>query len=526
MTRLRVFYILLFLFSNITLNFAEWRVISGPEGNNLYCVYFFDEGVGLIAGANGIILKSINGGSFWYNVNNTNEDRSFGSISFINQNEGWIGSRYSTVLLKSTDAGETWDVNFTPRVIFDIHFFDSNIGIFSSAEWSFDYGYIYKTTDGGEEWTQKIMVGGDKYYSISFPSCLTGYVFTKNGFISKTIDQGENWLLSNRIFVDDDLLDIYFVNNNNGWAVCWWGKIYRTTNGSSSWKMVHEDSTIWYLNSIFFLNSNEGWAGGVGFPNNDTGIILHTTDGGNTWHAQGTTFPWGILDLYFIDSNTGWAVGQNGLILKYDAQPKISVVPSSYNFDTVGINTTKDYTFRLNNIGDATMNGTINLDDNSEDFSIISGNGLYSLNAGQYRDIVVRFAPISLGYKDHFLNITHDATNADTPYRVKIEGECVDPTNIEKDLLNIVPNEFILYQNFPNPFNPNTTISFDIPKNSFITINIYSLNGRIIETILQKNLQVGRHSIVFNASDLSSGIYYYELKSKNFRSVKKLVVLK
>ncbi len=89
-----------------------------------------------------------------------------------------------------------------------------------------------------------------------------------------------------------------------------------------------------------------------------------------------------------------------------------------------------------------------------------------------------------------------------------------------------VPTQFNLHQNYPNPFNPSTTITFDIPKDTFVSLKVYDISGRVINQLVKSFLNEGHYNIEFNGSDLSSGIYYYELTAGDFRSVKKLVLTK
>ena len=91
---------------------------------------------------------------------------------------------------------------------------------------------------------------------------------------------------------------------------------------------------------------------------------------------------------------------------------------------------------------------------------------------------------------------------------------------------NYFANEFQLYQNYPNPFNPSTTISFNLDSESFVTLNIYNLIGEKIQTLINENLSSGYHSISFNANKLAAGLYFYELKTNNHSTRKKMILLK
>jgi hypothetical protein len=89
-----------------------------------------------------------------------------------------------------------------------------------------------------------------------------------------------------------------------------------------------------------------------------------------------------------------------------------------------------------------------------------------------------------------------------------------------------IPTVFALYQNYPNPFNPVTTIKFDLPKNSFVTIRIYDLLGRELETSISQNFPAGSYDIRFNAMNLASGVYFYKIEAGDFKDLKKMVVVK
>ncbi|MCX6164561.1 MAG: T9SS type A sorting domain-containing protein, partial [Ignavibacteriae bacterium] len=95
-------------------------------------------------------------------------------------------------------------------------------------------------------------------------------------------------------------------------------------------------------------------------------------------------------------------------------------------------------------------------------------------------------------------------------------------SNTETD----IPKNFSLSQNYPNPFNPVTKISFSIPSETEVTINIYDIQGRQIKTLVNEVKQAGYYDINFNASALTSGIYFYKLKAGNFVLSKKMIIIK
>ena len=88
------------------------------------------------------------------------------------------------------------------------------------------------------------------------------------------------------------------------------------------------------------------------------------------------------------------------------------------------------------------------------------------------------------------------------------------------------PIEFELQQNYPNPFNPSTLISYSIPQNSFVTLQVNDILGNEVATLVKQAQSVGKYDIIFNASNLSNGVYFYTIKADNFTSTKKMILMK
>ncbi|RKZ00245.1 MAG: hypothetical protein DRQ13_00810 [Ignavibacteriae bacterium] len=106
-------------------------------------------------------------------------------------------------------------------------------------------------------------------------------------------------------------------------------------------------------------------------------------------------------------------------------------------------------------------------------------------------------------------------------------------TAVEDDLNTTVPTEFSLEQNYPNPFNPSTKIKFTIPsvtlsevEGSLVTMKIYDVLGKEVATLVNEEKPAGTYEILFNAMNLSSGIYFYQLRAGNFVDTKKIVLIK
>ncbi|MCI0450254.1 MAG: T9SS type A sorting domain-containing protein, partial [Chlorobi bacterium] len=118
---------------------------------------------------------------------------------------------------------------------------------------------------------------------------------------------------------------------------------------------------------------------------------------------------------------------------------------------------------------------------------------------------------------------------------VQITPQVTNPTPVERALCGTVtgissynetPNRFALKQNYPNPFNPTTVIEFSIPENSNVSISVYDASGKEVAVLVNGFKTKGNHSVDFNASNFSSGVYFYKLKADGFEETKKMLLVK
>ncbi|MHB8581159.1 MAG: T9SS type A sorting domain-containing protein [Ignavibacteriaceae bacterium] len=89
-----------------------------------------------------------------------------------------------------------------------------------------------------------------------------------------------------------------------------------------------------------------------------------------------------------------------------------------------------------------------------------------------------------------------------------------------------MPSKYNLSQNYPNPFNPTTVISYSIPKENIVTIKVYDILGNEVANLVNEEKPAGSYSVNFNASKLSSGVYFYRMQAGSFMGTKKLILLK
>ena len=152
--------------------------------------------------------------------------------------------------------------------------------------------------------------------------------------------------------------------------------------------------------------------------------------------------------------------------------------------------------------------------------------GNVSGNSGGNDSVIVKVG--ALGVRNDFqiqdeLLIESDNNVAEVAVGVGIEVSVEEP--------NISPSRFELHQNYPNPFNPSTNIKFDIAQNSHVSITIFNLTGQKVSTLINRHLNIGSYIIIWhglddNGSQVPSGMYFYEMRTPSYQSIKKLVLVK
>ena len=108
--------------------------------------------------------------------------------------------------------------------------------------------------------------------------------------------------------------------------------------------------------------------------------------------------------------------------------------------------------------------------------------------------------------------------------QIDFDGTSKIYNSVEVDFETV--KEYSLSQNYPNPFNPSTEINYTLTKSGNVTLKVYNLLGSEIATLVNGFMEAGKHSVKFDANDITSGIYFYTIKADNFTSTRKMILMK
>jgi len=165
---------------------------------------------------------------------------------------------------------------------------------------------------------------------------------------------------------------------------------------------------------------------------------------------------------------------------------------------------------------------TINSITTSAPFAV-NFDGPVSIQPGPLLRVYPRVVPTQLGETRGWLIINHSAVSSPDSIELVVNGT----PDLGADEPSLLPAEFALYQNYPNPFNPTTKIDFDLPTASPISLKLYNIQGQLVREIINgQAFAPGRHTVELNAAALATGVYIYRLEAANFRSDRKLLLMK
>jgi photosystem II stability/assembly factor-like uncharacterized protein len=469
--------------------FPANNTISTSNTTEVRSFQFKDSLFGYACSCDGLI-RTTNGGNNWTTPIDTGISLKniFWSGDSIINGTGTNGS-----IIRTTNLGNYWFRLYPYSKLplaagySYLKFFDSNNGILIKI---YDNKF-YRTTDGGNNWIQKTTPTGQSLGgSVYFLNINTGYVQAGSG-IAKTTNCGDNW---NQCFSNpNSIVDIYFINENTGMIygfVSNYSFAFKTTDGGLNWFQVQNiegnGQCVYMLDSsICFVTSRQ---------------IYRSTNSGTNWYSVSDTSS--NINCITFYNNLGFAGCWPGIL-------RTSNYGQNWNFINLSKTVTNIHIF----------NSAIAI---PETPYYNDGSLLYTTNSG------FNWAVFKIDSSRMFTRMSFPSANTgyimdDYGYMLKTTtAGTIWVSNIDYK----IPDKYILYQNYPNPFNPWTMIKYDIPKDGFVTIKIYDMLGREITELVGENEKAGFYSILFNGSNLSSGMYLYKIQAGSYSQTKKMVLIK
>lgn len=206
-------------------------------------------------------------------------------------------------------------------------------------------------------------------------------------------------------------------------------------------------------------------------------------------------------------------------VIPFIPRPEISASPFQYRFDTLAVNDTASLILSLFNYGTGNLNIS-NISSSASQFSVTELPSVIPQNEFAYARIKFRPDQFNLAFAS-----TLSIESNDTTIFVNVTGYSNNTIGVTT-LSTEIPVKYSLSQNYPNPFNPVTNLEFGISNPEFVKLKVYDNLGKEVATLVYGNLKPGSYKYNFDASGLTSGIYYYKLETDNFTETKKMLLVK
>jgi photosystem II stability/assembly factor-like uncharacterized protein len=383
------------------------------------------------------------------------------------------------------------------------------------------------------------------------------WVSGSNGVILKSTNLGVNWTrLTNfppnysfRTISCRGIDTVLAVGYLTGFAY-----VFRTTNGGINWNIVISMPGV---HSIWMKNGTQGFL--VGFPQGGRWSLWKTTNGGANWDSTGLFVPqvnneYGFDNSLAIMYNHIWFGTNNSRIYRSTNNGLNWSFVTTPEVNSSAVWIYRDTSFNIfgyfggNNIY-RTTNGGINWIFNTcPDSGMFRGfcPGYYGVDNNPMCAYAIRnnnkiyfagfggsnFIPEYTAPSGKYTHMAYDGNMMYWQYTwaVRDNGGITRISLFRggavKRISDVIPESFGLNQNYPNPFNPATNIEFRTAEFGFVRLTVFDILGREVTTLVNEKLASGEYEVSFDASNLTSGVYFYRLRAENYSAVKKMVLVK
>jgi hypothetical protein len=293
-------------------------------------------------------------------------------------------------------------------------------------------------------------------------------------------------------------------------------------NGGESWQYNTAHNILWTSNLVSDVKIEHQTAPGGAWQT----IVASTPAAGGSYSWAVPNTPTSQARVRISDVSDGSPLDSSNGFFSITVAG-ISVSPAVLAFGQVVAGTTISDTVRITNTGTATLvvssvtTGTA---------YFYPGRTSFTISPLSSDTLSVTFAPSAVqAYSDTLYLSTNAPSN---PFTVPVTGSGSPPTSVPP---GGVPSVFSLAQNFPNPFNPVTTISYALPVESFVSLKVFNTLGQEVATLVHESQIAGRYSVQFpvaganigkGSEKLSSGIYFYRLHAGEFVGMRKMLLVK
>jgi len=472
-------------------------------------------------------------------------------IDYADANNVWICD--GSGVARSTNGGLTWiPAGNAGDGAYSVAAISANTAIVALGPSSGD-GKILRTTDGGTTWNQVYTAAGAWFNLVDNISSTDLWAQSDpiNGVfhIVKSTDGGVTWALASNLPTQPTnvvgILGSYYRIGNT----CWFGtqgttlanRVYKSTNGPDG-PWTFGTTTDQSVNCVAFSS-----VFGIGLAGMTSAIVNVSYDGGNNWSSQ-TTSIGGISGLDFVQGTTWvWASNSTGIYKSSNNGTdwsqdlnEVSMLSVRFfgdaNVGLAGGTGGKLYKSSLPSVLPVELSSFTAQAENQK--VILRWTTVTELNNNGFeiQRRVMESEFVTIGFvrgegtttnQKEYSYVDKDIIGAKYFYRLKqidYNGNYEYSDVIEIDAFSI--DEYALEQNFPNPFNPSTKIKYSIPYSSLVTLKVFDALGNKIETLVNEEKPSGSYEVNFNASSLTSGVYFYRLQDGSFVETKKMILIK
>ena len=356
---------------------------------------------------------------------------------------------------------------------------------------------VYSTTDNGNPWFNIGLQNHLVFDVISSGQYILAATENAGPGVYQSSDHGSNWLET--IGIANQSVRAFTKNSSHIFACTWGGGIYRSSDDGGTWQSVG-------LTNVGFQSMYA--VGEKIFAGADK--IYSSTNNGDDWEDRQLPYPGGDTFCFHYHNGILYA-GDNGLYSSTDLGDTWQLrygVTFDNEGNVIDVKMFKDILSYQNAL-------IASVAFNSIFISYDGGNNWSDFNDG----LIADWTFSALAINEPYLWILRDFMG-NAYFR-----PLTNITKVENENLTL-PEGFSLHQNFPNPFNPGTKIIYSVPQSSKIIIKVFDVLGNEIETLVNEEKSVGTYELNWNAANLPSGVYLYQLKAGSYLQTKKMILLK